>query len=94
MSLSININKSVNISPSSIGKVFSGYILEHSLCLPQGDGTVTFFYYNGLFFFFLEKNEKFERQQKSSSASAVPVDTETLKSSSVREHFEGHSKRF
>ena len=86
MHLSININKSVNISPLSIGKVFSGYILEHSLCSPQGDGTVTFFYYNG--FFFLEKNEKFERQKKSSSASAVPVDTETLKSSSVLEHFE------
>lgn len=89
MCLSININKSVNISPSSIGKVFRGYILEHSQCSPQGDGTVTFFYYNGVF---LEKNEKIERQQKSSSAYAVPVDTETLKSSSVSEHFERHSE--
>lgn len=53
MHLSININKSIHISPSSIGKVFRGYILEHSQCSPQGDGTVTLFYYNA----FLEKKK-------------------------------------
>ena len=80
MHLSININKSIHISPSSIGKVFRGYILEHSQYSPQGDGPVTFFYYNA---FLEKKNEKFERQQKSSSAYSVPGDTETFKSSSV-----------
>ena len=58
MHLSINSNKSVNISPLSIGKVFSGYILEHSLCSPQGDGTVTFFYYNVFFFWKKMRNLK------------------------------------